>query len=109
VTPEEFGVRGAGVAEWPPALVSLVRKVQAATPDDLPPAPWTFHAATIDQVAGGPGGDFVTVTNTERFLESLRFDVEQGPRGPRARTGALYKDLLKLATAIRRRKKETTS
>jgi len=35
----------------------------------------------------------VRVLNAELFYDTLRRDIERGPRGPRARTGALRDDL----------------
>lgn len=57
-------------------------------PDDLPDVPFPLHHA-------------VTVIDKERFLNSLRKDLAQGPRGPRARSGALQSDCARLATLLR--------
>jgi hypothetical protein len=52
--------------------------------DDLPPAPFEF------------GGPWCVVNDPGRFLRSLRADIRQGPRGPRAATGVIQADLLTL-------------
>lgn len=58
------------------------------TRDDLPPAPFEF------------GGRWCIVINRERFLAGIQADAKAGPRGPRAKTGALRVDLLRLRTML---------
>ncbi len=50
-----------------------------------------------------PLNSSMTVTDPERFLRSLRLGIEEGPRGPRARTGALQKQCRELRIVIQRR------
>ena len=43
----------------------------------------------------------VTVANPAHFWEALRRDIAAGPRGPRARYGALQQDLRRLADLVK--------
>jgi hypothetical protein len=76
------------VASWEGPDAALVAWVEALTPGDLPPFPFELR----------PG---VTV-NGPQALASWQADTRQGPRGPRARTGVLQRDLENLREAIAR-------
>lgn len=74
---------------WPDADTAAAADLcLLLTPDDLPPAPFQF------------GGRWCVVVSRERFLAALQSDVKAGPRGPRAKTGALYADLRRLRTML---------
>lgn len=78
--------RGPAPVDWPWALADFTLLLQ---PDDLPPAPFRVNAWTI-------------VENPDRFLHSLQADVRRGPAGPRARYGALQRDLRALRQLLDR-------
>ncbi len=65
---------------WPAAPTGFCLLL---APDELPPVPFRLNAWT-------------TIQDTERFLRSLRADIERGPRGPRAFYGALQAELIEL-------------
>jgi len=65
---------------WPAETKTLLEWFAAAPAKEAP-----FHLSAC-----------VRVLDAELFYETLRRDIERGPRGPRARTGALRDDLSKL-------------
>jgi len=65
-----------GADEW----VRMYGWVNRVTPADLPPASFSLNRHCV-------------VNDSKKFLESLSREVAQGPRGPRARTGALQCDI----------------
>ena len=68
---------------WPDSLADWVMLL---APDDLPER---FHLR-----------QGVEVVDSTRFLASLRRDIGRGPSGPRARYGALQRDILNLHSAL---------
>jgi len=68
---------------WPEALADWAMLL---APDDLPER---FHLR-----------QGVEVVDSTRFLASLRRDIGRGPAGPRARYGALQRDILNLHSAL---------
>lgn len=75
------------VLGWPEGVAELVAWADGLEADDLPPAPFALR----------PG---IKVSASALWLASLREDIAAGPRGPRARTGALQDDLRALREAI---------
>lgn len=76
------------VAVWPETVAEVMAWAGALAPGELPAFPFTLR----------PG---VTVTGPT-FLANIQAEVAAGPRGPRARTGALQRDVQKLREAIAR-------
>ena len=65
-------------------LMSWALKLEAG---DLPPVPWKLNICS-------------TVTGNEKFLKSLQRDIKKGPKGERARFGALQDDVINLWNLI---------
>ena len=72
--------------------VNLWAWVQRVTTRDLPPAPFVLRPGTV-------------VVDCGLWLNKLKEDAQLGPKGPRAKTGALYGDMRRvyeLATVSKR-------
>ena len=81
--PQDLAVTGSQSvvpAEWPAAAADFALLL---TPDDLPRPPFRLNPWTEVRDAG-------------KMLQWLRADVRRGPSGPRARYGALQRDLEEL-------------
>ena len=74
--------------EWPPEVQSLVDWFLAFDPPKE-----SFYLVP-----------HLRIDNPVKFFQSLRLGVETGPRGPRARRGALQADLLNLKTYFSERR-----
>tara|TARA_R100000655_G_C2969002_1_gene190052 strand:- start:250 stop:498 length:249 start_codon:yes stop_codon:yes gene_type:complete len=54
---------------------------------ELPPTPWTFYSCLV-------------VDNNEKFLKAIKQDIQHGPNGPRAKTGAIQADVIRIWNKI---------
>ncbi len=61
-------------------IAQLITWAYNLTPDQLPKEPWKLSQG-------------VKVVGNEKFLSSIKRDIEEGPLAPRARTGALIDDI----------------
>ena len=85
ITPTEKSQQPASVkVSWPPELQSLINWFISTDP---PPEPFYLQ-------------DHLHVRDPAKFFGMLRHEVEVGPRGPRARTGALQSDLRNLKNKL---------
>ncbi len=73
-------------AEWDAEMLTLIRWFLSTHP---PTEPFGLSKGVV-------------VAHPARWWEALRCDLTAGPGGPRARTGALREDLLKLAALMKR-------
>lgn len=69
-------------------MIDLFELALSVTPEQLPN---TFEI-----------GPCQVVVNRAAWLAAIQLDVRCGPRGPRARTGVLYRDLRKLHDVVSR-------
>ena len=87
---------------WGDELLSLLSLLFQLTPEDLPEAPWVLKRTRAQQIGKSwvPSTPYFTVTNNERFLESLKKEARRGPGSARVRYGGLPDDLRHLARVI---------
>lgn len=83
-------------------MAGLADVVLGLEPDCLPAAPWVLERSETQPIGRSYffGGPYKVVTDNVLWLAALQREVRQGPRGPRAKTGALQRDLKALMRAI---------
>ncbi len=67
-------------------MLYLIGVLESCSADKLPATPWVLHSTPGVMVGRVwvPPAPFVSVTDSDGFLDALRGDVAQGPGGPRA-------------------------
>ena len=97
------------VEEQRPIVVKPAAPIEFAKPVQLQPSSWTredeilidwFLSATILPEAPFQLNGGVKVLDPQKYYAALRNDIEQGPKGPRARYGALQGELLILKRLV---------
>ena len=109
-TPASQALSGTGRDARACGRAALIEQAQRTSGPSSPETPWPTAAATFvllltpdDLPQQFEFGQGVTVVSRAKFLEALKRDTMLGPKGPRARYGALQGDIVRLRDYLFRR------